>query len=55
MTPKVKQQAGRFLSLSRSSQDRALVRFEDLEPRRDVARMIIEVSDWKTQLCPENG
>ena len=55
MTPKVKQQAGRFLSLSRSSQDRALVRFEDLEPGGDVAGVMVEVGDRKAQFCPENG
>ena len=55
MTPKVKQQAGRFLGLGRSGEDRALVRFEDLEPGRDVAGVMVEVGDRKTQFCPENG
>ena len=52
VTPKVKQQAGRFLGLGRSGQDRALIRFEDLEPGRDVAGVMVEVGDRQTQFCP---
>ncbi len=55
MTPKLEQQACRFLGLGRSGQDRALVRFEDLEPRRDVAGVMVEMGNRKTQFCPENG
>ena len=45
MTPKVKQQAGRFLGLGRSGQDRALIRFEDLKPGRDVAGVMVEMGN----------
>ena len=54
-TPKVKQQAGRFLGLGSSGEDRALVRFEDLEPGGDVAGVIVEVGDRETQFCSKNG
>lgn len=54
MTPKVKKQAGRFLGLGRGGEDRALVRFEDLEPGRDVAGVMVEVGDRKTQFGPED-
>jgi hypothetical protein len=49
------QQACRFLGLCCSRQDRALVRFEDLEPGRDVAGVMVEMGNGKTQFCPENG
>ena len=55
MTPKVKQQAGRFLGLGCSGEDRALVRFEDLEPGRDVAGVMVEVSDRKAQFGSKDG
>jgi len=55
VTTQFKEQAGRFLGLGRSGQDRALVRFEDLEPGRDVAGVMVEVGDRKTEFCPKYG
>lgn len=48
-------ETARLLGLGRSGQDRALVRFKDLEPGRDVAGVMVEVGDRKTQFGPENG
>lgn len=50
-----KQQAGRFLGLGRSGEDRALVRFEDLEPGGDVAGVMVEVGDRETQFGSKDG
>ena len=49
MASKFEQQAGSFFGLGRGGQDRALVRFEDLEPGRDVTGVMVEVGDRKAQ------
>ena len=52
---KLKKQAGGLLCLGRSGEDRALVRFKDLEPGCDVAGVMVEVGDRKAQFSTEDG
>ena len=39
----------------RSGQDRALIRFEDLEPGSDIACMVVEMRDRQAQFGAEDG
>ena len=49
------QHVGRFLGFGSRGQDRTFVRFEDLEPGRDVAGVMVEVGDRKAQFGSKDG
>ena len=52
---KLKEQAGGLLCLGGCCQDRALVGFEDPEPGCDVAGVMVEVGDRKTQFSTQDS